>query len=257
MRASTYAFVTLALTLAMGVHAQTVIGFESGDLDDWLLVDEAAGNLGDVGPGAWVIRDTQLDLDGNVLYQGSNIWGSPGDTMLMGTFAIYTGEEFIDFIMEVDVSAADNDGMGLVWAYSDTDRHYRVNIINDGWPAPPLDGNSGPMVIMHKRISDDDPWYDLLEVGKAPDYDNYPENGQRMHWTLEVSQGQFKFTNDNAGAANEVEIEGEDDEYASGFVGFQMYAQQSEFDNIKIVSTYPVDPNGKAATSWGGLKSHR
>jgi hypothetical protein len=241
----------------MSVQAQTVLDFEGGDLDDWLLIDEAPKNLGDAGPSTWAIRNSQLDLDGNALFQGSNIWGSPGDTMLMGTFAIYTGEEFIDFILEIDVAAADNDGMGLVWAYTDTDRHYRVNIINDGWPAPPLDGNQGPMVIMHKRFSDDDPWYDLLEVGHAPDYANYPENGQRMLWTLEVKEGQFKFTNDNADAAAEVVIEGEDDEYASGFIGIQMYAQQAEFDNITIVSTYPVDPNGKAATSWGALKSGR
>ena len=257
MRATAYAFVALAMTLTLSVHAQTVLDFEDGNLDDWLLLDEAPANLGDQGPGTWEIRNSLLDLDGNALFQGSNIWGSPGDTMLMGTFAIYTGEEFRDFILEVDVAAADNDAMGPVWAYTGTDRHYRVNIINDGWPSPPLDGNSGPMVIMHKRFSDDDPWYDLLEVGHAPDYANYPENGERMHWTLEVSEGQFKFTNDNAGANDEVVIESDDDEYISGFVGFQMYAQQSEFDNLTIVSTYPVDPNGKAATSWGALKSHR
>ena len=209
------------------------------------------------GPSSWEVRGSALGLDGNALFQGSNIWGSPGDTMLMGTFLVYTGEEYIDFILEIDVAAGDNDAMGLVWAYTDTDQHYRVNIINDGWPSPPLDGNSGPMAIMHKRISDDDPWYDLIEVAHPPDYSNYPENGERMHWTLEVSQGQFTFTNDNADAADPVVLEGEDTDYQSGFIGIQLYAQQSEFDNVTIVSTYPVDPNGKVATSWGALREAR
>jgi hypothetical protein len=257
MRTSRGALATLAFIVALGAQAQTVLDFEDGDLDpDWLVVDEAPRNLGDAGPSTWAIRDSQLQLDGAAVFQGSNIWGDAADTMLMGTFLIYQGEEFIDFILDVDVAAADNDAMGLVWAYTGTDRHYRVNIINDRWPDVAIDGENGPMVIMHKRISDDEPWYDLLEVAHPPDYENYPENIP-MHWTLEVSEGQFRFTNDNGGVGDSVELEAADSDYEGGFIGIQLYAQQAEFDNITIVSTYPVDPNGKAATSWGALKNHR
>ena len=257
MRAFTYAFAAAAFTLTFSARAQTVLDFESGDLEpDWLVVDEKGANLGDAGPSTWEIRKSAIGLDGNAVYQGSNIWGDKADAMLMGTFLLYQGEEYIDFILDIDVAAADNDGMGLVWAYTGVDSHYRVNIINDGWPEVPIDGEKGPMVIMHKRISDDEPWYDLLEVQHPPDYDPYPE-GVPMHWTLEVTQGQFKFTNDNGDAANEVVIEAEDTDYEGGFVGIQLYAQQSEFDNVTIVSTYPGDPNGKAATSWGALREAR
>ena len=72
--ATAYAFVALAMTLTLSVHAQTVLDFEDGNLDDWLLLDEAPANLGDQGPGTWEIRNSLLDLDGNALFQGSNIF---------------------------------------------------------------------------------------------------------------------------------------------------------------------------------------
>jgi hypothetical protein len=87
--------------------------------------------------------------------------------MLMGTFAVYVLERYANFRYEVDVSAGDNDGMGLFWAYTGTDRHYRIMMINDRWPDPPLDGNQGPMLIAHKRIGDTEPWYEVLTVVKA------------------------------------------------------------------------------------------
>jgi hypothetical protein len=145
------AILTMTAGLALGAHAVT-LDFESGDAG-WEFIDEAVENLGDTGPGEWSIRTSELGLDGSALYQGSNIWGTPGDTMLVGTFAIYTADIFGDFTLTIDVAAADNDAMGVVWGYNSTADHYRVNIINDGWPSPPLDGNSGPMAIMHKRIS--------------------------------------------------------------------------------------------------------
>jgi len=60
MRATAYAFVALAMTLTLSVHAQTVLDFEDGNLDDWLLLDEAPANLGDQGPGTWEIRNSLL-----------------------------------------------------------------------------------------------------------------------------------------------------------------------------------------------------
>ena len=81
---------------------------------------------------------------------------------------------------------------------------------------------------------------------------NYPEDGTRMVWTLTVEGGQFTFESDHGAS-----LSGSDSAYVEGSIGLQMYAQQAEFDNITINSTYPVDPNGKAATSWGALKNHR
>ena len=151
--------VCIAVLFIAGVaHSQVVLDFEDGSLDDWQIVDDV--DLGDAGPSTWEIRDSQGGLDGKALYQGSNIWGSAGDTSLMGTFIIYMGQKFSDFTLEMDVAASDNDGMGIVWAYESTSEHYRAIMINDGWPSPPLDGFSGPFVKMAKRISDEEPWYE-------------------------------------------------------------------------------------------------
>ena len=246
-----------ALTMAAGLAftaSAVMLDFEGGDAG-WEYIDEAEENLGDTGPGEWAVRASENGLDGNALYQGSNIWGTPGDTMLVGTFAIYTAEVFGDFTLTMDVAASDNDGMGVVWGYNSTADHYRVNMINDGWPSPPLDGNSGPMAIMHKRISDAEPWYELLDVQRnETGYVNYPEDGTRMVWTLTVANGEFTFESDHGAT-----VSGADAAYSGGSIGLQMYAQQAEFDNIVITpaDASAVDAYGKVATTWGSIKATR
>jgi len=88
----------------------------------------------------------------------------------MGTFIIYKGKQFVDFKMDVDVVSDDNDGMGIAWAFEDTQQHYRVIMINDKWPEVPVDKIRGPFIKMQKRVSDDDPWYELMEVKKGVTY---------------------------------------------------------------------------------------
>ena len=242
-----FACVSLLL-FAVFAHAEIVLDFESGSLDDWEVTDDV--ELGDAGPSTWEIRDSQLGLDGKVLFQGSNIWGSAADSCLMGTFIVYMAEQFTDFIIDVDVAAADNDGMGLVWAYTGTDSHYRAITINDRWPDVSVDGIEGPFMKIAKRTSDEDPWYELLAVVKD-DYVPYAE-GQRLHWTLEVEGGVFSFTREDG-----LSITAEDHSYGSGYVGIQLYAQQAEFDNFTIVplGTTAVRPEHKMATVWGVIKS--
>jgi len=238
----------MVLFIADITNAQMVIDFEDGKLDDWEIIDDV--DLGDMGPSTWQIRASQLGLDGNALYQGSNIWGDATDSCLMGTFIIYTGEEFSDFIMEIDVAADDNDGIGLVWAYTDTSKHYRVIMMNDIWPDPnPVDGVGGPFIKIAKRLSDQNPWYELLEVTKNG-YVPYAEK-TKLHWTLEVQSGNFTFTREDG-----LSISATDHEYKAGYVGIQLYAQQAEFDNFMITSTAAVRPAGKMATVWGNIKSY-
>lgn len=225
-------------------QAQIVLDFEDGDLDDWEVIDDV--DLGDVGPSTWEIRDSQLGLDGKVLFQGSNIWGNAGDNCLMGTFIIYKGQKFTNFTIDVDVIAADNDGMGLVWAYEDTDKHYRVIMINDGWPNPANDGFSGPFIKMSKRVSDEDPWYELMEVEPGVTY----SEGALLHWTLEVVNGAFSLTREDKAS-----IDAKDPEYKEGYVGLQLYAQQVEFDNFTISFADAVEPSEKMATAWGTIKN--
>ena len=242
----------LAFVVAPMVRADTwLFDWEKDDqFDEWEAIDEAPQNLGDPGPSTWEVRKSQLGLQGAALFQGSNIWGSAGDEMLMGTFFIYKGQEFLDFKIEVDVVAADNDGMGLVWGFQSTADHYRAIMINDRWPDPPVDGHSGPFLRMDKRISDDKPWYDLIDIIKPNDYTPYTEGGP-LHWTLEVGRdGSFKFTKTNGEF-----VSGQDPSYKGGFVGIQLYAQQAEFDNFTIDAVLSVSPAGKVATTWGALKA--
>jgi hypothetical protein len=212
-----------------------VVDFEDGNLDRWVVVDEPPENLGDQGPSTWDIVDSATELEGKVLTQSDNIWGEPADHMLMGTIIYLADRQYTNFKMEVDVVATDNDGLGPVWAYTELDSHYRIQLMNDRWPElPPIDGYNGPMLIAHKRISNETPWYELLEVVESADYIPYPQ-GSLMHWTLEVVDGNFTFTSRDDFSGDENTISGSDNSYASGYVGLQLYAMSGvEFDNFTI-----------------------
>lgn len=240
--------IALAFWLPICLNAQTTITFDN-EMKGWEIVDEPAKNLGE-GPSAWSIRKSQLGLSGNVLFQSSNAWGSPADSQLMGTFAVYTAEKFRNFTLEMDVAAQDNDGMGLVWAFTGTDRHYRVIMINDVWPELALDKVRGPFMRMDKRTSDDEPWYAGLTMMKG-DYKPYAERVP-LHWKLVVNAGKFRFERGDG-----LVIEGADTAYVEGSIGIQLYAQQAEFDNVKITPALAVDPSGKTTALLGELKSAR
>jgi hypothetical protein len=229
-------------------RAQLVLDFENG-MKEWEIVDEPAANLGE-GPCLWEVRKSQLGLKGNVLFQSSNCWGTPADSMLMGGFAIYKARKFRNFVLTVEVAAQDNDGMGLVWAYTGTDRHYRVIMINDVWPEFALDNVRGPLMRMDKRVSNDSPWYQRLALVKN-DYKPYPERTP-LRWTLTVLDGKFTFERED-----KLKIEGTDPDYVDGYIGVQVYAHQAEFDNFRITEAAPVDAKGKLTTAWATLKSVR
>jgi len=239
----------IALFTAGIVQAQDtiILDFEGGGLDDWEIVEDV--DLGDAGPSSWEVRDSQFGLDGKALYQGSNIWGDTTDSCLMGTMAIYKGQKFTNFTLDIDVYAADNDGMGLVWAYKDLDKHYRVIMINDVWPDTAFDGVNGPFLKMSKRVADEEPFYNMMEVEKGG-YKPYKE-GALLHWTLEVANGSFNFIREDG-----LEISAKDQEFKEGYIGIQLYAQQAEFDNITINFSAAVEPAEKMATAWGAIKEH-
>lgn len=241
--------ICFVMLFAAGFAHAVVLDFEDGDLGDWEIVDDL--DLGDVGPSAWEIRDSQGGLDGKALFQGSNIWGNAGDNCLLGTMIIYKGAEFSNFTLDIDVSASDNDGMGIVWAYTDLDSHYRAIMINDGWPSPAIDGFDGPFMKMSKRISNEEPWYELMEVVKD-DYVPYAE-GVALHWTLTVMDGNFELVREDG-----LSISASDADYTSGNIGIQLYAQQVEFDNIVITpaDSAAVEPGEKMATAWGTIKGN-
>jgi hypothetical protein len=229
-----------------------VIDFEDENYDVWTFVDEATENLGDVGPSDWNIFESTLGFDGIVLTQTSNIWGEPEDHMLMGTIAYYNVQQFENFRLDVDVAVNDNDGMGLVWGYQDLDKHYRFQMMNDRWPElPPIDGYNGPYLISHKRVSNSSPWYDVMEVLESDEYIPYTVGFELFnHWTLEVVDGAFTITTTDFDG-NENVLSGFDDEFKSGYVGIQLYAQGGvEFDNFTITpldASVPGDFDGSGS----------
>ena len=241
-----FAFIII-LCISGAAYAVTFIDFENGNLDDWEIIDDA-----DLDPvnnaSAWEIRESQLGLSGKSLHQMKNIWGDATNSCLMGTFIIYKGEKFSNFVMDIDVAADDDDGMGLVWAYEGTDKHYRVIMINDQQPSPnPVDEIMGPFMKISKRISNEAPWYELLAVVKD-DYVPYSQQS-KLHWILEVNDGMFTFRREDG-----LSITASDQEYRSGYVGIQLYAQAAEFDNLMIASTADVRPEDELATMWGAVK---
>ncbi len=238
-----------AVAASLSAADPIVIDFEDENLDVWTIVDEPPENLGQQGPSTWDILDSELGFEGQVLTQGSNIWGEPEDHMLLGTIAYYNVQKFDDFRLEVDVIANDNDGMGFVWGYQDLDQHYRFQLMNDRWPdTPTLDGFNGPYLIAHKRISNSSPWYEVLGEPLVDDYIPYTQGFEEInHWVLEVVDGAFTITTiDSFGDENV--LTGFDDDYLPGYVGIQLYAQSGvEFDNFTITplnASVPGDFNG-------------
>ena len=215
------------LFVAGVVQAQIVVDVEDGSLDDWEAIDDVEAELG---PSDWQIRDSQLGLNGKALYQPWNVNSPNGGLALMGTFIIYKAQQFHNFVIEVDVVAEDNDGMGLVWAYTGTDRHYRAFMNNDTEANKnSIDGLPGPFLKMAKRVSNSEPWYELLSA--ADNYVEYPED-QKLHWRLEVNNGFFTFTREDG-----LSITGEDHSYETGYVGIQLSGQRGiEFDNFTITA---------------------
>jgi len=240
-------FYYLFFVFSISQAQKFVFDFENdAGLKDWEIIDESPKNIGKGAPSQWFI--TNGPIKGKALYQSSNIWGTKDDSCLMGTFIIYKGKQFVDFKMDVDVVSDDNDGMGIAWAFEGTQQHYRVIMINDKWPEVPVDKIRGPFMKMQKRVSDDDPWYELMEVKKGITY----REKAPLHWQLSVKRGNFRFRRDDGKT-----IAGIDREYRKGYVGIQLYAQKAYFDNIVIESTWAVDPDKKVSTTWAQAKADR
>jgi len=69
-----------------------------------------------------------------------------------------------------------------------------------------------------------------------------------------VIDGNFTLTREDG-----LSITGSDADYADGYVGIQLYAQQAEFDNFAVIplDSTAVDAKGKLATAWGQMKTVR
>ena len=95
--------------------------FEDGDADGWTIVDE--GTIS--GPSNWQVLGQQF-------VQLSNIYGpsASATTNRMGTFAVWDDPGaygWSDYSATARLHATDNDGLGLMFYYQDSDNYYKLD----------------------------------------------------------------------------------------------------------------------------------
>lgn len=223
-----------------------------GALKGWTAVDEPAAIMGDAAPGVWQPTKSPL-LDGSALHQTSNAWGDKKDVYPLGTYFVYDGGDYRDFVLEADIFAQDNDGWGLLFRYVDRKNHYRfLTMIDPGNPEFAKPEDKGPWSRFDVRLGDkgdEEPFYERLELKR----DTYKEN-TRHTVKLEVSGNQF-----SASLDGKLLVAGTDpsNRNPSGKIGLVCFAQNNMwFDNVRVtdVSAKAVAAQGKLALLWGSLK---
>ncbi len=133
---------TVSATLSPGVHTITATVTDSGGLtgsqsvvvtvgllfsDDfsstlanWAIIDEGTTSA----PSKWAINN-------GVLGQTSNIYGGTlvaADLPKPGTFAVAGDSVWTDYTFSTRLKATDNDGMGVMFRYQDSDNYYRFSM---------------------------------------------------------------------------------------------------------------------------------
>lgn len=99
----------------------TVLDEDFSDLDavGWSIVDEGAAH----GPSVW-------SASTGVMIQTSQIFNNDADLTLpkLGTYAWWTaGTSWTNYHVSVDLSSTDNDTMGVMFRYQDTNNYYRFS----------------------------------------------------------------------------------------------------------------------------------
>jgi hypothetical protein len=203
--------------------------FEEGNMIGWVPIDEPPNLLGDVGPSRWDIGDGPIS--GKALMQTSNIWGDKSDAIPLGTFLIYDLQEWVDFVMEFDMYAQDNDGVGIIWGWRNRLRHFRFfTMIDPSNPAGAPPDLKAPFTMIERRTGDVSPYYRTLAKVRQASYREFEVN----HFKLEVINRIVKVYW-NYGLMIQARHG-----YRGGKVGFMLYAHSGVFfDNIRIEAVPP------------------
>jgi len=204
--------------------------FEDSNMVGWTPVDEPPLLLGVPGPSRWGVDDGPIS--GKALIQTSNIWGDKPDVIALGTFLIYDLQEFMDFTMEFDMYAQDNDGVGIVWGWRSRINHFRfftmVDPANPSGAPPDL---RAPFSMIERRTGDASPYYQTLAKIRQSSYFEYQVN----HFKLEVINKTFRIYWNYR-----LILQASHGGYWGGKIGFMLYAHSGVFfDNVKIESVLP------------------
>ena len=129
---------------------------EYPQLKSWQIIDEGTNYA----PSSW-------SSTGGIIYQTSNIYG--GSTGMEpekpGTFAIAGNSDWADYVFQVSLSSMDDDGIGVVFRYQDTQNYYRFSMDKERRFARLVKNVDGHMSILAERefIYTKDEWY-LLHI---------------------------------------------------------------------------------------------
>jgi len=204
--------------------------FEDSNMVGWTPVDEPPQLLGEPGPSRWGVDDGPIS--GKALVQTSNIWGDKPDVIALGTFLIYDLQEFVDFTMEFDMYAQDNDGVGIVWGWRSRTDHFRfLTMLDPANPSGAPPDLKAPFSMIEKRVGDASPYYQTLAKIRQASYLEYQINRFR----LEVINKTFRIYWNYS-----LIMQANHGGYRGGKIGFMLYAHSGVFfDNVRIESVLP------------------
>lgn len=210
MKINKYLF--LLLLFAIQIKAQSILFFDdfsSGSLTNWSIKDDSPPYSG---PSTWSVQD-------GVLRQTSNIWAYSGQDEFvyhMGTHIVRGDESWINYSFNAKVKSLDDDGIGLVFRYSDAKNYYRFILLQDK-------NNGGPF----QRLQ-------VVENGKPKTiFEVKNEKSIPTDWfvmTIDVRNDSI------TGFINAEQIfKVQDATYTSGKIGMMCYANAgAHFDSISV-----------------------
>jgi hypothetical protein len=93
--------------------------------EHWKVKDEGTNNK----PSNWYVSDGRL-------VQSSNIWGGGTTAQRKGTYLVYEdsarqADQWRNYELSVDVYCSDNDGVGVMFRYTDENNYYKLEMDND------------------------------------------------------------------------------------------------------------------------------
>jgi|GEM_PF-903915 len=175
----------------------------------------------DSGPSKWRVRDGALQQDSNIhRNRGEHVFHE-------GTHAVTrAGEGWTDYEFSADWRIrGDNDGVGFLFRYRDENHYYRFMTVADR-------ANKGPFRRIQVKKGVDE-LVTIAETREAYDPD-------KPHTTrIRVAGDRIEVWLDD-----EKILSAEDTTYASGGVGFQCYAEQPVFDNVRVTAVSAEETGG-------------
>jgi Flp pilus assembly protein TadD len=90
------------------------------EVDNWAIVDEGEKE----GPSSWYISDKILKQKSNI-HGGSHLGDIPDKP---GTYAVAGENLWADYCLEVDLRSSDDDALGIIFRYLDSNNYYRFSM---------------------------------------------------------------------------------------------------------------------------------